>query len=304
MRLPAQIVDAPGHALRLQVDGQLGIVGGGETVQVARLLEDVGHVGHVRRGAQGLAQRMAFGHELGVFDGIEGAAAADQLHGRLQLRIALAGLHALPQAGACIAPFEQHGLGAGARRARQALQQALAGHGVVEQETDDRIDQRVDARSRRTQPRRLGGVEAGFDARWRILEFGLALAVLPEVAGVAFGRRRSAFLARMATTQLPGLPEVECGHGGDDQRPHHQQGLLQLTHRISSSFVFVGDLARRRGKASSRASANPERVLRPPLRPGVPRCPCPPRRCVKRPVPAWSHPPAARPFPSQSYCAR
>jgi hypothetical protein len=143
-RVLLDVADAPCRALRMQVHRELGVVLAREGVELARPRHHVEHVGKVGRGADRLGDRLDALHELGVFDLVERAGPAGELHARLELGVALAGDGRLPAASLAVEAFDEEQLAADEAPRREVRRDRLGRDRRVEAEGGEGIDKRVE----------------------------------------------------------------------------------------------------------------------------------------------------------------
>ena len=105
----------PGGGLGAQQQGELGVVRGGELVQLTGVGHHLQHVGELRVGLDGVGKGLKLLDELGVLDFVERARSVGHLEAGLELAVALAGLGQFPLAGLGVEALDLEGLVARAR---------------------------------------------------------------------------------------------------------------------------------------------------------------------------------------------
>ena len=138
------IAGAPGGVLRHQRETQLGVMGAGELVQLARAGHFLQHLRELGLAADGIGEGPRLHHELGVFDLVERAGAVGQLHAGLERAVALPGLRRLPLLRRLVQALDRERLAAGAPCGRQCGQRMLARDRRLQRDGREHIDQGVE----------------------------------------------------------------------------------------------------------------------------------------------------------------
>mmetsp|Transcript_10595 Transcript_10595/g.43232 ORF Transcript_10595/g.43232 Transcript_10595/m.43232 type:complete len:374 (-) Transcript_10595:2006-3127(-) len=218
----------PGGAPGAQQQRELGIVAGGELVQLAGARDHIEHVGELHKAADAVGESLDLLHELRVLDLVERAAAVGHFQAGLELAVALPRRGQLPLAGLGMQALDLQRLGTGAAAAGLVLQRQLAGHRMLDRDRRNRVDQRVDARRRAPQ-------RAGYRGQAHRKWLGLG--------GRIAGHRRRVEM-RLLHAQRVGTPGAclarRPGAMGHHARQHHAAGhreKLGQGHTHASSAI-------------------------------------------------------------------
>ena len=235
-RVLLDVADAPRRPTRMQVHRQLRVVLAGECVELARSRHHVEHVRRIDARADRFGKRLHALHELRVFDLVERASAAGQLHAGLQLAVAPPRERRLPLAALHVETFDEDELAAHVTLRRQMREDDIAADRRLEGDRREGVDQRIELDRQplrgaaRGRQRRVGGERLDLVGCRRVERGGRT---------VAFARRRGARLlarrGRALRAGAPRLPRAMGDDAGEYDSAQRRERDRQRAHRRCSA---------------------------------------------------------------------